>query len=62
VDKSALDLRCHRNDLFQLLFGLLILRHHRRRVLWMGVTAHLTAEWIARQLTEINCFNVNERD
>ena len=37
---------------FQLLYGLLILRHDRRRVLWMGVTAHPTAEWIARQLTE----------
>jgi hypothetical protein len=37
---------------FQLLFGLLILRHDRRRVLWIGVTAHPTAEWIARQLTE----------
>ena len=37
---------------FRLLYGLLILRHDRRRVLWMGVTAHPTAEWIARQLTE----------
>ena len=37
---------------FQLLYGLLILRHDRRRILWMGVTAHPTAEWIARQLTE----------
>jgi transposase InsO family protein len=36
---------------FQLLYGLLILRHDRR-VLWMGVTAHPTAEWVARQLTE----------
>jgi transposase InsO family protein len=37
---------------FQLLYGLLILRHDRRRILWMGVTAHPTAEWVARQLTE----------
>src|SRR5262245_17020535 len=37
---------------FQLLYGLLILCHDRRRVLWMGVTAHPTAEWIARRLTE----------
>jgi hypothetical protein len=29
---------------FQLLYGLLILRHNRRRILWMGVTAHPTAE------------------
>jgi hypothetical protein len=31
---------------------LLILRHDRRRILWLGATAHPTAEWIARQLTE----------
>src|SRR6202040_3506576 len=37
---------------FRLLYGLLILRHGRRQILWMGVTAHPTAEWIARQLTE----------
>ncbi len=37
---------------FRLLYGLLILRHARRQMLWVGVTAHPTAEWIARQLTE----------
>jgi transposase InsO family protein len=37
---------------FRLLYGLLILRHDRRQILWLGVTAHPTAEWIARQLTE----------
>jgi hypothetical protein len=37
---------------FQFLYGLLILRHDRRRVLWMGVTAHPTAEWVAHQLPE----------
>ena len=37
---------------FQLLYGLLILSHCRRRILWLGVTAHPTGEWIARQLTE----------
>ena len=37
---------------FQLLYGLLIMRHDRRRILWLGVTAHPTAEWIASQLTE----------
>nr|WP_255679774.1 integrase core domain-containing protein [Methylocystis sp. WRRC1] len=37
---------------FKLLYGLLILRHGRRRLLWLGVTAHPTAEWLARQLTE----------
>ena len=37
---------------FRLLYGLLILQHGRRELLWMGVTAHPTAEWIACQLTE----------
>jgi transposase InsO family protein len=37
---------------FRLLYGLLILQHGRREILWLGVTAHPTAEWIARQLTE----------
>jgi transposase InsO family protein len=37
---------------FRLLYGLLILKHGRRHMLWLGVTAHPTAEWIARQLTE----------
>ena len=37
---------------FRPLYGLLVLRHHRRRIMWLGVTASPTAEWIARQLTE----------
>jgi hypothetical protein len=37
---------------FRLLYGLLILHHWRRQLLWLGVTAHPNAEWIARQLTE----------
>ncbi len=37
---------------FRLLYGILILRHSRRELLWLGVTAHPSAEWIARQLTE----------
>ena len=37
---------------FRLLYGLLILSHGRRQILWLGVTALPTAEWMARQLTE----------
>jgi transposase InsO family protein len=37
---------------FRQLYGLLVLRHSRRELLWLGVTAHPSAEWIARQLTE----------
>jgi hypothetical protein len=34
---------------FRLLYGLLILWHGRRQILWLGVTAHPSAERIARQ-------------
>jgi len=37
---------------FRLLYGLLILRHARRELVWLGVTAHPNARWIAQQLTE----------
>ena len=37
---------------FRLLYGLLILQHARRELLWLGVTAHPNAQWIAQQLTE----------
>jgi hypothetical protein len=37
---------------FRLLYGLGILWHGRRQILWLGVTAHPSAEWIARQLAE----------
>ena len=37
---------------FRLLYGILILRHARRELLLLGVTAHPTAEWIAQQLVE----------
>src|ERR1700726_3496905 len=37
---------------FRLLYGLLILRHDRRQILWLGATAHPAAEWISRELTQ----------
>ena len=37
---------------FSLLYGFLILQRSRRALLWVGVTAHPSAEWIAHQLTE----------
>ena len=37
---------------FRLLLVLVILRHQRRRPISLNVTAHPTAEWIARQITE----------
>ena len=49
---AAMDLFVVPTVSFRLLYGLLIMGHGRRRILWLGVTAHPTAEWIANQLTE----------
>ena len=49
---AAMDLFVVPTLSFRLLYGLLIMRHDRRKMLWVGVTAHPSAEWIARQLTE----------
>jgi hypothetical protein len=37
---------------FNLLYALIIVRLARRELVWVNVTAHPTAEWIARQITE----------
>lgn len=39
---------------FRLLYGLLIISHGRRQILWFGATARPAAEWIANQLTCVN--------
>ena len=49
---AAMDLFVVPTFSFRLRYGLVILNHGRRQILWLGVTAHPTAEWIARQLTE----------
>src|ERR1700730_14502131 len=49
---AAMDLFVVPTISFRLLYGLLILRHDRRRILWLGVTSHPTAEWIGRQFVE----------
>jgi hypothetical protein len=49
---AAMDLFVVPTISFRLLYGLLILRHDRRRILWLGATTHPTAEWITRQLIE----------
>ena len=46
---------------FRLLYGLLILHHDRRQILWPGVTAHPTAEWISHQFTEAYGWKVAPR-
>ena len=37
---------------FRMLYGLVIVRLARRLLVWTGVTAKPTAEWVARQITE----------
>jgi hypothetical protein len=37
---------------FNLLYFLVIVRLARRELVWINVTAHPTAEWIAQQITE----------
>src|SRR6202165_3545070 len=49
---TAMDLFVVPTISFRLLYGLLIMWHGRRQILWFGVTSHPTAEWIANQLTE----------
>lgn len=49
---AAMDLFVVPTISFRLLYGLLIMGYGRRQVLWCGVTAHPTAEWIANQITQ----------
>src|SRR5258705_8562899 len=49
---AAIDLFVVPTVSFRLLYGLLIMGHGRRQILWLGATAHPTAEWIANQLTQ----------
>jgi len=37
---------------FDLLYAFVIVRLDRRELVWINVTAHPTAEWVARQITE----------
>jgi hypothetical protein len=49
---ASIDLFVVRTISFNLLYGLVVLRHARRRMVTIGVTTNPTAEWIANQLTE----------
>src|SRR6202165_2686784 len=49
---AAMDLFVVPTISFRLLYGLLIVGHGRRQILWFGVTAHPTSDWIANQITE----------
>jgi hypothetical protein len=49
---ASIDLFVVRTISFKLLYGLVILRHARRRLVCIGVTSTPTAEWIAGQVTD----------
>ena len=51
-DIAAIDLFVAPTIGFDLLYVLVIVRLERRKLVWMNVTPHPTAEWIARQITE----------
>lgn len=49
---AAMDLFVVPTISFRPLYGLLIVGHGRRQILWFGVTSHPTAEWISNQIME----------
>ena len=49
---AAMDLFVVPTISFNLLYVLVIVRLARRKLVWINVTAHPTAEWIAQQITE----------
>src|SRR5262245_24591940 len=49
---AAIDLCVVRTLAFDLLFVFVVLGHGRRQLLWVEVTKHPTAEWLARQISE----------
>ncbi len=49
---ASIDLFVVRTISFKLLYGLVILRHARRRLVSVRVTSNPTAEWIAGQVTD----------
>src|SRR5262245_7515693 len=59
-DLSSQSRRWHRvdgfvrgsHDLVPAVVWILILRHSRREILWLGVSAHPSAQWIGRHLSE----------
>jgi hypothetical protein len=51
-DIAAMDLFVVPTVNFDLLYVLVIVRLARRDLVWINVTSHPTAEWIARQVTE----------
>src|ERR1700720_3170532 len=51
-DIAAMDLLVVPTIGFDLLYAFVIVRLGRRELIWINVTAHPTAEWVGRQITE----------
>src|SRR5258707_11264972 len=51
-DIAAMDLLVVPTIGFRLLYGFVVVRLHRRDLVWINVTTNPTAEWVARQITE----------
>jgi transposase InsO family protein len=51
-DTAAMDLFVVPTIGFDLLYAYIIVRLHRRELVWISVTTNPTAEWVARQVTE----------
>jgi transposase InsO family protein len=49
---AAIDMCVVPTVTFERLFAFLVMGHGRRQLLWVEVTSHPTAEWLARQITE----------
>ena len=51
-DAAAMDLFVVPTIGFKMLYAFVIVRLHRRDIVWINVTSNPTAEWVARQITE----------
>src|SRR6266498_3250549 len=60
-DIAAMDLFVAPTLDFDLLYAFIIVRLARRDLLWINVTPHPTADWIARQITEAFPWNESPR-
>jgi len=49
---ASIDLFVGPTITFKLLFGLVVLRHDRRKIVSFAVATHPTAEWLARRMSE----------
>ncbi len=69
-DLAAVDFFTVPTATFRILYVFVVLRHDRRRILHVNVTAHPTSAWTALQMIEVEafpfdnlpCFVIRDRD